>query len=489
MNTRQESKKMRISLITFSVVGITYIVSALHCPAYANENRVNLGERVAEETGIDARVELQQELTEIIGDEELDNLQNLLETISGVENSDLQRRLLETVNNLDVEDAKDVQNLLETIGELENNELQEQLLEAIQAADDLEDRFINVIATVSQGGTLEAIAGQVFLENRKPRELLNEVNITLDGGGILDAVDIDNLDEDETVNGTELKIDFETVQGDEPDFEVGNNLSESEIISLVRAFTEGIGIQERDRVTATAFREEEATDPNDGTVRSVIATEVELAPGQSFTDNTKNKDAEVLISTDTRTFNDNNFDGDEFDVLSELSIERDDGNDLLAPNENLEVELAQEIENADFDQASSIISLVRAFGDGGEQEQARISGASLVDDERDNNDLLSVAAGEVELARGQLLDTQNGTLVTVTSDLQDSNSTVRVEGLDIDYFIDNDSLSLEAAIAAKVENNNFTRPSDIISLVNAITNERERDRSFQELNERNVGLE
>ncbi|QDZ39899.1 hypothetical protein FRE64_08060 [Euhalothece natronophila Z-M001] len=438
-------------------IALASLVSVFTLPANANENRVNLLERVAEETGIDVGVDLQDDVIEAVEAKDLENF------VDG----DVQELLERLGDAGEAADKESKQELIKAL--VEDSELQQALIEAVEVENDeleLDDTFfINVVAAVSQKGTLDAIATQVLLE--KPRELLDEVNITFAGESIRDAVDIDDLNE------TELKIEFETIDGDDPDFEVGDDLSESELISLVRAFTEGIGIQERDRVTATAFREEEAN--ADNTVRSVIATEVELAPGQSFDQNN------ITTSTKTQEFNG-------VEVLSELTIESNNS-DILTDNENLEVELAQAIEEADFDQASSIISLVRAFGDGGEQEQARVSGASLVDDQREDedNDLLSVAAGEVELARGQLIGEEGGTLVTVTSELEGSETDpIRVEGLEIEYFIDEDSLSLEEAIATKVQEEDLTI-SEVISLVKAITQERER--SFQDLNEPNVGLE
>ncbi|MDR9405292.1 MAG: hypothetical protein RI580_17885, partial [Halothece sp. Uz-M2-17] len=412
-----------VGQLTCSVVGIAYILSGFPLLAHANENQVNLRERVAEETGIDVGVDLQNELTDIIAAEALDNMQQLLEALSGID-SDLQQQIIE-----EVEEAGDV----------------ETFLEAIEAGN-LEDQLIQVVAIARQGDRLEAIAGQVVLNS--PQELLNQVDITFAGREAFDAVDVNDLNEDETVNGNELKIDFETIAGDDPNFNIGNNPSESEIISLVRAFTNGIGQQERDRATVTAFRK-------DNNIRSAMVAEVELAPGQSFVNNLENQQASLIMTTDTETFN-----GDE--VLSELSIARSDGADLLADNNNLEVELAEAVKNANFNSASSVISLVRAFGEGVEQEQARLSGASLVEDQRDSdNEMLSVVAGEVELAPGQLLtqDNNNGvtTLVTVASDLAENNGTVRTEGLNIKYFIDETSINLEAAIAEQVQGNDFSR--------------------------------
>ena len=333
---------------------------------------------------------------------------------------------------------------------------------------DLSQPFINFAAIVKEGEELITISGELQLT---PGELLQEVNVTLDLD-VFDQVDPrdDQFQANQQLNidNTAVAINFDLKENDELDTaietaiaDLGTNPNPSDVISLVELFVGEIREQAQPRVTVAAGKQD-----NNENVNSAIITEVELAPGQRFTNDANNDDAPMFIAVGV----DNNT-----GVLNQLSIARD--GEIIASNDdniNLEATVANAVSNTIFNQASELVSLVQAFGNGVDYGQARVSGAAAVEDNNPVNPIRTAVVGEVQLALGQLLTTtvnnNTETLVTVLASINDNingENNVGIDGLNIQYQIADESNNLQSAIAQAVNGFTFEATSDIVSLVNA----------------------
>ncbi|MDR9405293.1 MAG: hypothetical protein RI580_17890 [Halothece sp. Uz-M2-17] len=199
---------------------------------------------------------------------------------------------------------------------------------------------------------------------------------------------------------------------------------------------------------------------DDGSTISAVAGEAILAPRQII-DNR----ADVTIDPNLNADN----------LVTSLDLEFTIGFDNGAPvfRPLLEEAIANTLfdSNGDpvFEQESDIISLVENFGGvNSPLGQAEITGAAALD----TDNIVSAIAGQAELARGQLLgDLGNNNTIVINP----SVSGEILEQLDIDFgFGSRGRLNLlEGAIAETVNNANFNRNSDIISLVKAFTKDSE----------------
>ncbi|QDZ39902.1 hypothetical protein FRE64_08075 [Euhalothece natronophila Z-M001] len=197
---------------------------------------------------------------------------------------------------------------------------------------------------------------------------------------------------------------------------------------------------------------------NDSEV-SAVAGEVILAPGQSLGEG-------ITITPDI-----DNIPNSENVAVQQLDIDFDiDDNEAAL----LEAAIANKISTDDFTDESDIISLVKNFGGvSSPLGQAQVTGAATFD----THNTLSAIAGQATLARGQLLaepDNNDDPVATIDPTIEDEDD---LEGevlseLDINFSVEEDDIPLlEAAIADVVNDADFDRESDVISLVKAFTEE------------------
>jgi len=379
-----------------------------------------------------------------------------------------------------------------------SGEVSKRINETIQnELDEIPQPFINFAGVVA-GEEIIAISGQIELP---PEQFLQEANIRLDletfNRELFDSIQTferidprdanfpENPDEIRTLdNGKEaaLAINFKLEGQNQLETSIeqainnlGNDPAVDDVISVVDLFVQEVGERQQSRITAAAAKQNDQDNLN-----SAVITEVELSPVQQFVDNLDNEGTMLIgVGTD-----------DQNRVLNEIRIESD--NQILVDknnNDNPEVELAKAVEDAGFNKPSDIISLVRAFGDGFEQQQARVSGGALIQDE--DQSFTSAVVGEVQLGPGQLIgtrqvDANTNRLVTVTADIFDQingNNVVGVGQLAINYKLADEDIRLEAAITETINNNNVEQASDVISLVEAFTSGKDTQRLPDEINQ------